>query len=295
MAPNLDPPADIADSIVKYVSGEPEQRVNATVLGQWMRSRFQGFAFASYQCLNLRDFIRKHVKELIEVAVDGPNIIYGIKGAEPVASPAIIPSRAANDQMPWVDTKVWQTFSSPSELYKLFCNQETGAFKVIPSEESDPSLPWVRIPSLTNDFHQQIGREFVETLQDEVQRSVLSQTFEQPRWWLAFLDTARTIGVDSRWNDFRKKKIAQELKAALQRVGITNNAAAIPPARPPVRGAWQPPVSTFRPRGDSSRPFQNSSPLLRRLASFAIQNMSTAELRQIPIPLGYILDALDDK
>ena len=196
-----------------------------------------------------------------------------------------------------VDSNVWKTFSSPSTYFKLFANPSTNEFRVISHAERFPELPWIEIPSCTAEKHIQIAKDFVERLSDPVQKSALNYWIGNPNWWFKFFDIASKLGLSSEWSTFRGARVNSELREALRAAGL--RLQSFPFSAATTVGTQQPNPSRLSNPIRSVDRTLSSAPLvdhdrIRRVAAAVVRQMSESELRNLSLPLGRVLDSLEE-
>jgi len=282
--------SQVAEVISSLVSKAQSKRVLGSELSLLLRQSFPDFVPLSFGCRNLREFIRKHVTQVHEAGRSGGDVVYS-----PLSVPVTISEQqvrpfpgtqdVAVGEEPSVDESVWKTFVSPTGPYRLYANPQTGGLQVTGGFQPSLPAPWVQIPPCPASQHLQIARDFIATLADDRAKSMLSQTLSYEYWWVAFLAAARRVGLEKDWFDYRRHRLWQELKRGLDAYGI-----------PPTGLSLQ--VSGVARGLEAGRRFpaprRRDEGFLRKVAIGALRRMPIAELREIRMPLGYVVDEIQN-
>ena len=290
----MDDSSVVARHVLELLEGAEKKTLPGSQLAAVVKFRVPGFKPVEHGCANLREFITKHLPSSVtEVRRQGADIVYGVRPPAQVEvaenSPAQEQSRAevAPRARVFIDPAVWKTFSNPTTNYKLFGNPDTKEIRVTFPGEASPASPWVQIPSCTAESHLQIARDFVSSVAETSHQTLLSQLLDKPRWWVPFFGMAEQLGLAAPWTAFRSQRLLKQLESALDRLGIP-----LPEHQGTLsrreRMAAHP--SEVRSASGDRRDL-----LLRRLAVGVVQQMSTAELRALVLPLGYVVDELGDR
>ena len=280
----------IANRISELVQGAKGQQITGAQLAPLLKFYFPEFTSIKYACRNLRDFITKFVPSVVVVGQAGADLIYG-----PAARQAfqLLPSQpesgGAVNESAELDYSTWRTFTSPRGVYKLFGHPSTGELKVAGSGEPAPGPPWKEVPPCPAHRHLEIAREFVGSLSDTSHRDLLTRTFSQEqRWYPLYMSNIQQLGLALRWSDFRRRKLFDEMRGCFERLGIPFKFA-----RPPSTSRS---YATLNRRHEATaRVAREGSPeeQLRRVAVEVVQGMSLAELRNLTVRLGSVVDALN--
>jgi hypothetical protein len=123
----------------------------------------------------------------------------------------------------------------------------------------------------------------VEGLPDEAAKGQLTKILGLDSWWNHFFFSARNFGVERQWSAFRRRRLHDELEQTLKKVGI--------PLPFPSKSET---LSTPLP---ASSPAAGAGPesALRRLAAAVIRRLPDSDLREVWLPLGYVLDEIGEK
>jgi hypothetical protein len=171
-------------------------------------------------------------------------------------------------------------------------NPQNGKLTVILPGVPVPESPWVTIPSCSTAQHAEIAKRFIEQVDDPVKRVALQDIVDRVGSGPSsgFHEKVRESGLGPQWARFRRDRVLEYLAAALDSAGIDPvEVVAVEKPKPPVR----PPESA----GDYSapRPASRMGINIQQVVTAAVGRMSDAELRNLPIPLGYILDIIGNR
>ncbi len=284
---------DVAAFLLDFLRKTPGQTLTGTQLAQVLRIAYKGFNPLVYGCTNIRAFVAKYASPIKEVGAAGADRIYSLNAPVAQGAQASSPGSAPADGRyfsrgtGYLDVPVWKTFVSPNTVFKLFANKETGAVRVVKPQETQPSQPWVQIPTLSSDFHRKLAVDFADSLPSSDQREAFTQTLAGPRWWDEIQAVTLRIGIAREWNSYRRRKILDRyhelLKSAEVPVSLVEHTGAKP---------QQAPAQGITRQEPELRDIQNVSQL-RDLAVRAVRRMTLPELRALAIPLGYIADELN--
>lgn len=288
--------AEIATKIVELLSNNPTHSVRGAELAVLLKDAC-GYSSAVHG--KLRELVDTHVPLVVRrhVAGAGMDWIYTLKSAlpavsdDPTATPPAQPIYEAKSSHQghgfWkVDPKVWKTFVSPTGLFKLFGNHETGQFVVLPQEAAPPEGPWKHIPSCTVDDHLNTANKWFKTVSDPRVRSLLETAIKTGTGPDSiFYETVKKFELTLEWNKFRSKRLLVLLDAHLVELGIPKRDSAV--SIPSVGHATE----TARQRVEDGSTQHPQRALDIALA--AVRRMTDAEIRNLSIPLGHVLDVLN--
>jgi hypothetical protein len=117
-------------------------------------------------------------------------------------------------------------------------------------------------------------------------QSALELTTDQ--WWQQWLRELRGSEHLAQWNAFRRRRLEGALTDRLRNAGLSELKAESILYSVRERHA----AATERKRAQRS-PSAEEGAALRKVAIAAIERMSTAELRELKLPLGIVLDAVN--
>jgi hypothetical protein len=279
---------DSAESVIQYLRSLDlaGHKALGSHLGSLLRVHYPQFNPTEYDCRNLKQFIIRNVPELAVVGLSGGDVLY-----EKIPGPGSsgdgkseLPSQMATAP----ELSIWKTFASPSTSYALYANAETGLFRVL-SHFAAPLLPpWQRIPSYEADKHRELAREFVAQMSDEDDKRQLTECVNQQVWWPRFYQLTIRLNIVTKWMDFRRKRILEELAATLVKLNI-------PTAHIPQLTKW--PVPDAFPKALRTYPAKSETrdQRLRRVALGVVAKMSQEDLGAIRARLADFINEIDKR
>lgn len=186
----------------------------------------------------------------------------------------------------------WRAFTSPSSQCSLSINTETGDFRIRLTSDSEPSPPWVALPSASPNDHRRIASEFLAEMAPE-DRSTFEEIVKSQDFWPPWAAKMRTFeqGKYSRtWPLFRFKKLCNLYLHKLKSIGVGEELAAESLRRlKALKSAGRKAEQTAALKSTATLPPTLS---IRWLATAALEAMSEGELRRVWLPLGPVADAL---
>ena len=272
-------------SLVSYISRLVSEAQPKPITGGQLAARvkvnFPDVNFSQFGCKNLRDFIKKQIPEVSERGQVGMDVLYGVRvqQAEMFEVASSEPTPASDLRAPLgqllTNPRIWKTFASPESPYRLFISS-SGTIRVIRPGES-PDTAGHEVPPISAETLLAIAKDFVSGL-PQTQQEILLRTMTELKWWVPYFELISTLGLRMRWVSFRRRRIVEEFERALSKVTsqLTPTVLSVQPQEPNL---------------GSIAPSQSDSNI-RRVAAFAVQRMSDAELRALNLPLGHVLDAL---
>ena len=269
---------DVATLLVRLLTDSHPRPLKGSELSVLVKTSLKEFSPMTFGCKNLRDFIRKHTSpKIAELGKAGMDIIYGLPAQQqPLFHSTTIPEspkrqiiRGPLTQL-LSNPRVWKTFASPDSPFQLYIIPSSGDIRVLRLNDV-PEPSWQKIESISAEKLLQIGKDFVSEL-PELQRNPLQPILEQPKWWIPYFEMLQTLGVKSRWVQYRRRRIAEEFE----------------------RSVPKSPVPQYQEtRIDVADTSSTQPPLLtRRIAAEVVRRMTDSELRALNLPLGYVVDAL---
>jgi hypothetical protein len=293
--------SEIAAKIVEVLSSKPERRMRGTELAAVLKDTC-GYSSAVHG--KLREFVDTHAPAVERVSRAGMDWVYGLKSCpaegeaptdnlrnEAVAASGSSETPATTQKRPeikrhvpatfWkVDPKVWKTFVSPSAVFTLFGSRDTGELLVLPNGSLAPAGPWDQISSCTADDHVRAASDWLKTVSDSAVRQQLETALQNGTGPQSeFFATVERCGLAQRWNSFRTKRLLGMLERRLAELGIPKRNAVV------------------SQRATTESPASNGTGISKRhvlsIATAALGRMTNNEIRNLPIPLGHVLDVLD--
>lgn len=282
--------ADTISSILyRLIEGSPSHHVLGSSLAVLLKRAYPDFRPEDFGSRNLREFIRAYAKEVYEVGRSGGDVVYSLSRL-PIERDSANASREFME-IPTVsqptkyqlDRRVWKTFVSPSGTFVIWGNRNRGVLQVLPathgSPHTSPGDDWVKIPPCPAEIHEQIAREFMATLPEGDAKSQLETVLGlNTSWWEHFFVSARNLGLEKQWSAFRRRRLHDEFEKILRSLNIPYDER-----------------STARAVDSGLPPATVTDDGLRRLALAVLGRMTTSELRELRLPLGYVIDELQAK
>jgi hypothetical protein len=279
-------PVESLKSHIVNAVGDAKPGISGSDLMDVVRTTFPEFAALDYGCVNLRDFIRRLVPEVVPIGRRGMDYVYALAGEGNAPVSSIWPKSPSNAGQS-AEVSIWKTFASPSGVFKLLANKDTGRLCVCPPGAAYPDGFSVEVPPLPAEKHIEIATDYIATLSDEGQKERLRQYLDKPQWWMPFYQAIQKENLAADWNAARRKRIVAELRSALTAAGV------------PVGGLeaqLTDRIVTPLKRSEIARQLPGtvrSSLNLRTIATAIVQNMSITELRELRVSLGDVFDALE--
>ncbi|MCC5992280.1 MAG: hypothetical protein JJT99_07120 [Rhodobacteraceae bacterium] len=236
----------------------------------------------------LTKFLGTYFPEIRQIGWKGGDKLYGI-GADVVA-PKLVES-----------PNIWKAFVSTNAVANLCLR--TSDMRLFVSSTLDLEDGSHHIPHVTQDELDDIQQRFVTSLSDDT-RAKLEAGISSDSTYADFMQAVRSNWLLKPWGEFRRDGLKQIFEGRLKKLPIPKN--SIPavveqlldsqrvlyrsedkvPSRPSPSSAHQPVSATPRMEGQSL----DSA---RSLAKSVIDKMGYDELRQVQLPFGAVLDALN--
>jgi hypothetical protein len=182
-----------------------------------------------------------------------------------------------------IPTSVWKTFTSPNGFYRVFANRESGDFRVLRTQEDPLGAPWVQIQPCSAAVHLQIAKEFTDNLTNEATKAELSKVLGLDSWWTHFFFATRRLNIESLWSSYRRRRLHAEFVQQLNSLAVPLPLSDSPIATPA-------PSTT-----DAVLPQTEEGSELRKIATGVIRRLPASRLREVWLPLGYVLDEIGEK
>lgn len=272
----------VVDFLVRTLRHVDPRPLNGSELAVLVKAAHPEFSPEALGYRNLRDFIRRQASEIAEAGRVGMDVQYSLKATQArleagdTSARTVSIAERALDQLT-KDPSAWKTFTSPDSPFRLYLT-ERGVVRSMHSS-SRPLPEWRAIQRMSPESLLQIGKDFTADL-DEIQRSVLDPTFQEPKWWFAFFDRLPSLGLKYKWIEFRRRRIREEFQKRIEELGVAQLSQVPETALPPV-APWTAASTETR-----------SEFLIRKIAADVVQRMTDSELRNLNLPLGYVMDSL---
>jgi hypothetical protein len=275
---------EISTAITSFLHSRPGPATGAQISATVSR-QFPGISYLDYGCEKLKDFIARHVPGLKAVGRAGGDIVYALASTQSsVLQPQ--PTKQSAD----LEAAVLRLFSSPDAPYALYANAEARQLIILLRVETAPGHPWTFVPPLAKQMHENIARDFAGTIEDETKRSYLTEVIGTPRWWLAYWSRAAQSGVQADYRSFRHTRLREALEGTLKNLGFvdTEYTVTASPGAAPSISAPTSPSRAIRPASHD----RAETPELRGIAARFLEHMSATEIREMRVPVGAVLDAI---
>lgn len=273
----------VVDFLVRTLQQVAPRPLKGSELSALVKVAHPEFSAEALGYRTLREFIRKRASEVVEVGRAGMDIQYSLQVTQaklraeiPTITSVSIADHALDQLMK--DPRAWKTFTSPDSPFRLYLTDQ-GIVRSMHSN-SKPLPEWREIQRISPEVLLQIGKDFTADL-DEIQKSVLVPTLQEPKWWFPFFDRLQSLGLKYKWVEFRRKRIRDEFKRKVEDIGTL--------PLPPLREA----ALALVPQANAATSAATQSELsIRKIAADVVQRMTESELRGLNLPLGYVVDSL---
>src|ERR1022692_4107444 len=159
-------PVESLKSHIVNAVGDAKPGISGSDLMDVVRTTFPEFAALDYGCVNLRDFIRRLVPEVVPIGRRGMDYVYALAGEGNAPVSSIWPKSPSNAGQS-AEVSIWKTFASPSGVFKLLANKDTGRLCVCPPGAAYPDGFSVEVPPLPAEKHIEIATDYIATLSFE--------------------------------------------------------------------------------------------------------------------------------
>lgn len=234
---------------------------------------------------NFKEFVSKHIPELVEVGRAGMDVLYGChpRVVTGVASPTSDVGQPRQDP--------WRLWSNPNSQLALRATAD-GALEAISLDNVSGDRD---LSPTTSTQHREIGRQFLEkagvNIADE-QLRLLREALkaDEKIWFWRWMNAARMVPIVNRqWMVFRGEQLASLLNDVVSKLSISDVAkqrVAATMLQHRMRKGGKSAAARRRPEGTLR------SSKLRRIVEDAVAQMSDEDLRRVWLPVGALVDAL---
>lgn len=230
---------------------------------------------------NLREFIAAHVPEVVVAGRSGMDVIYALAGTAAEAS--------ASGSSGSVD--FWRIWVSPKSPYDLAVDGAKATIRGLRRGEKAEAGEVVLV-SPAADVHRSIAQTFLTTLPPSIQPK-LQAAFESgsKHWWQTWVRDLRGADHLEGWISFRQEQFETQLTDELRAKGLDQS--VIDHIMTNVRGNRGTPRPTTDDVKDKPAKWETiDRAALIRLVTAAVQQLSLAELRELRLPVGVVVDLL---
>lgn len=231
---------------------------------------------ADFGARSLRDFVISSVEDVAVAGRSGMDVVYAISAPNKPASIDARPESAADP---------WRAWVSPGSPFALAFHHAGGNAMLIERTASPPDAH-IRIEPTSVEEHRAIAREFLDHLALP-RRAALQEIVESPdeQWWRSWLGELKKLDELASWNTFRHARLLELLVTRLEAAGFDEE----------TRRAVAEAVKQSRQRRPSRRnSAQRSRTELSVVVAAVIRKMSDEDLRHLKLPIGLVMDVLDD-
>lgn len=231
---------------------------------------------ADFGARSLREFVLSNVEDVVIAGRSGMDVVYAISAPD---KPASIGAQAESV------SDAWRAWVSPGSPYALAFRRDDGSAMLIDRTATPPDT-YSRIEPTSVEEHRTIAREFLDQLVLPG-KAGLQEIVESPdsQWWRSWLGEIKKLDELASWNAFRHERLLELLVARLEAAGFDAS----------TRTSAAEAVKRSRQRRPSRQVHaQPSRTDLSRVVTAVIGKMSTEDLRNLKLPIGLVLDVLDD-
>lgn len=251
--------------------------------GNVIKSVAPDFQPRAYGARNLKEFMTLHV--------DGVAII-GHSGLDPIWG---LTEWATSDHGGARKDEFWRVWVSPRATFVICVDAATGAVSMMP-ETGAQDCAGVVLPPAAPEVHERIAMEFARdssAIPSEDLRSELLSLVQSARdgWWREWLTTIRAGGATCAddWTSHRHKRLREELQRSLAET-CTSDAAADAAMKTIIQSGY-----AARPKPPKTMAAGPKERDLRQLVKEVVDRMGDDQLRQVPLPIGLVMDVLAGK
>ncbi|WP_143080767.1 hypothetical protein [Variovorax sp. YR750] len=219
------------------------------------------------------------------------DVTYAIHPASTILTPL---SLVSSEELS--GSKLWQFFSNPSVKSGIWVNAEgriRSAALGVSLEEGFKELP-----RLTTEDYRSLAHQFLSEIPNQAVRPQLEAILGLEDFYSAWVNELRILPsgdeeIHRKWDSVRFEHIAKRLGDALIEAGVGEAKAAEIVARARMRKSTRPvaPGPAGQAEHASAPTPMDDAAKLRQLVHAAVDLMSIAELRELKIPAGALLDA----
>jgi hypothetical protein len=257
--------------------------------GQLVRTVVPTFRAVDLGFANLRAFLAQHVPELCVIGRAGADLRYGLSTWASEASPTKEPTlEHGNDDL-------WRIWVSPGNVYKIVAHRD-GEHARAASNNDPMAAAEVSIGPAPAELHRQIAKRYLEErtdLNDDFRHLLTGAVNnENAEWWARWASLFRSAGPEeqSRWLDFRRRHLEEELTRALKATGLGDDAIKKIHAEIVHTKARAP-----RSNRDAKPQPGQLAAMTSEIAQVVIGRMSMEEIRALRLPLGLVMDAIAER
>lgn len=266
----------VSQAIRRLVSEAGE--IPGSKLAMDLKAVVPDWSAADHGVRSLREFILTHVDGVVVAGRSGLDVLYRPTSASGESPGPAVKLASSGD--------VWRTWVSPSSPFALAFNLVDGRPTIVKRADDVPA-GHVLVEPATVDEHRAIARDYLDRFSDP-DRESLKRILEssEPLWWRSWSTEMEKLGESSAWSAFRHEGLSELLRTRLEAAGL----------HPTVRAAAA--GAVVRGRAPRTRAPRKREPQaingVRAVVASVLGMMSDEELRALRLPVGLVLDVLDE-
>lgn len=279
--------AEWKEALLSEISRQgPTRGLTGASAGVLLKRRFEDFNPRRYGSEKLRQLIEQQIPELRVVGASGGDVIYGLAQWRSIEAPAAR-----------MGSSLWKIWVSPSSPFSIAVDQETHAARKIERGDRRPSE--LEVPPASPEQHRQVAESFLRQRQEQLGPELAAELAaflkDHPSWWMAWMEKLReSPTLNSDWLHFRHAALREALIEALKARGLDEQSAgtAIDAIRRSGRRGPGAEISG-RPTAPGEIRSEKQPVNLLQLVRAVVDRMGEAELRNLTLRLGDVLDELN--
>lgn len=237
--------------------------------------RFPGWKPAHVGAQSLKEFVAAHLKDVRILGRAGMDVRYGLQGVESQSDPR--------------DVNFWRVWVSPNSSYSLVVDLPRRLLRAI-TRPSDAKPGEILLERPSPEMHKEIARAFCSELPPGLQEALKGtlDDLADKYWWQTWVRQLKGTEHIEEWNNFRRLKLEEIFSTHLQSIGATQQEIT------GVLRCIREQATTRLPEKGNAGDFLelDSEGMLRHIISEVVQRMSVADLRDLKLPIGTVLDVL---
>lgn len=256
----------------------------------------------------LRELAEEDLRSLVELV---PNASSNADVRYRIIADQAPTSLTSEDLRSVVGSELWKFFSNPNQSCSLAIEPSSGLIYVAPLRAIFP-MGLQRLERMDSEDYRVLAGQFAAQ-QDSPLREKLEECLVEPHFYDPWIDALRASGSRERkllktWESLRTEHVVKRLGERLTNAGVSValQAEIIFAARPRKKAAavQQAPVPEISSASPPPRPGAQAAvsssddvalERLREIVHASVDRMSFAELREVRIPAGILLDAVQQK
>ncbi|OOE10956.1 hypothetical protein BSR09_06690 [Stutzerimonas degradans] len=240
---------------------------------------------------NLRSLVDNELRELLSFVEALPSDSLYL-----VSCPGQSPITFNPDFVPAAGAKLWESFSNPTLDCLVGVDSAGVIYVTTPAKPFGPDF--TLLTKMSSDEFYELAKVFAAEQKDIPLQAALFEALEQPNFyskWIAALRAHRSTANFLRtWEIKRTELVIARLQKELEKAGIGAAQAVViaNDIRPKPARSVAKPAAVPEPKAPSAAPEAESKDLgeLRAVLHRAIDKMSLADLKDIRVPAGLLLE-----